>query len=270
MLGFLVLFALIACGDRGNGRPPGSAATPTASAEDRSPRPSPSASWHELTSVRGDSRNAIAWAPLSDPDNITVEGSVPSSRAWSTSKVLVIAAYLDTVADGQPDRISPEAREWIRDALAASDNAAAAALKSQIEGSSADAMTRILRSIGDETTRVPDAYEGTMQWSAAEQVRFMAALANGDVGSPETSEFILRNMQPIPEHRWGLGRIGATAFKPGWLRSDTETRQMGIVDGFAVAIITSGEGPVELQSDGDYAHVWQTDRLAHLLKRRLQ
>lgn len=43
---------------------------------------------------------------------------------------------------------------------------------------------------------------------------------------------------------------------------------MGIVDGYAVAIITDA-GPVELQSDGDYAHVPQMNRLAMILQRRL-
>ena len=39
-------------------------------------------------------RNAIAWAPLSNPESIAVEGSAPRNRAWSTSQVLVIAAGL--------------------------------------------------------------------------------------------------------------------------------------------------------------------------------
>ena len=42
-------------------------------------------------------------------------------------------------------------------------------------------------------------------------------------------------MHPIEAHSWGLGTIGATAWKGGWLRADTVTRQMGIVDGYAVA-----------------------------------
>ena len=69
--------------------------------------------------------------------------------------------------------------------------------------------------------------------------------------------------------RWGLGTIGASAFKGGWLRSDTETRQMGIVNGYAVAIITAHVGPAVLQADGDVAHVQQMNALAARLQSRL-
>jgi hypothetical protein len=219
--------------------------------------------------LRGNTRNAIAWAPLADPDHITVEGSVPRSRAWSTSKPLVIAAYLDTVVDGDPGEIPEEERDWIREALTKSDGAAIAAIREEIDGSPGEAMTRILRSIGDTTTTAPDSYEGTMQWSVAEQVRFMAALGNGQVVSPEASAFLLQQMQPIASQRWGLGAIGARAFKPGWVSAQTETRQMGIVGKYAVAIITAGEGPATRQSDGDYAHQWQLNRLAVLLAERI-
>jgi hypothetical protein len=206
---------------------------------------------------------------LSDPDHVTVEGSVPRSRAWSTSKPLVIAAYLDTAVDGDPRRIPDKELGWIREALTKSDGEAIAAVRDEIDGSPGEAMTRILRSIGDSTTTAPDSYEGTMEWSVAEQVRFMAALGNGQVVSPEASVFLLQQMQPIPSQRWGLGAIGARAFKPGWVSAQTETRQMGIVGDYAVAIITAGEGPATRQSDGDYAHQWQLDRLAALLAQRI-
>ena len=97
----------------------------------------------------------------------------------------------------------------------------------------------------------------------------MAALHAGRVVSRSASAYLLRSMQPIAAHRWGLGTIGASAFKGGWLRSDTETRQMGIVDGYAVAIITAGVGPAVVQTDGDAAHVQQMNHLAAVLKRRL-
>lgn len=230
---------------------------------------SPSSAGDSLTSLQGNTRNAIAWAPLADPDHITVEGSVPRSRAWSTSKPLVIAAYLDTVVGGDPDRIPDEARTWIRDALRKSDGPAIAAIKAEIQGSAGAAMTRILRSVGDTTTMAPDRYEGTMQWSVAEQVRFIAALGNGEVISREASAYLLQEMQPIPSQRWGLGAIGARAFKPGWVSAQTETRQMGIVGNYAVAIITAGDGPATRQADGDYAHEWQLNRLARLLAKRI-
>jgi hypothetical protein len=44
---------------------------------------------------------------------------------------------------------------------------------------------------------------------------------------------------------------------------------MGIVDVYALAIITDHVGPAVLQSDGDSAHVEQMNYLATLLKRRL-
>ena len=222
-----------------------------------------------LGSLAGDTRSAIVYAPLSNPSAVTVEGSVPSASAWSTSKVLVVAAYLDTVVDGDPSAIPDTERGLIRSALTASDGNAVVALRERIPGSPGAAITSVLRSIGDGSTVAPDRSQGLMAWSPREQVRFMAALAAGRVVSPEASQYLLSQMQPIPAHRWGLGRIGATAFKGGWLRSDTETRQMGIVGGYAVAIITVGVGPAVVQTDGDAAHVWQMDRMADLLARRI-
>ena len=267
-LGTLLLLALTACVPAQDSAVHDRIQT-TRTASTVTPTPRPSQPADRLTDLRGDTRNAIAWAPLDDPDNVTVEGSVPRSRAWSTSKVLVIAAYLDTVVDGAPSEIPKKERGWIEAALEKSDGAAIAALRSEIPGHAGAAMTHVLREIGDVTTTAPDSLEGTMEWNVRDQVRFMAALASGRVVSPEASAFLLEHMQPIPEHRWGLGDIGASAFKPGWYRPGTETRQMGIVGKFAVAIITAGDGPAVRQSDGDYAHVWQMNRLAQLLARRI-
>ena len=244
--------------------------TPTPAPEAASPsKRTAAAPSSTLTSLRGNTRNAIAWAELSNPERITVEGSVPRSRAWSTSKVLVVAAYLDTVVDGNPNAIPAHVRGWIRQALAESDNVAIDAIRREIPGSPGQAMTRILRAAGDTTTTAPDSYIGTMHWSVREQVRFMAALGNGDVVSPEASAYLLREMQPIPEQQWGLGSIGARAFKPGWVNERTETRQMGIVGDHAVAIITAGDGPATRQRDGDFAHQTQMDQLAWLLAKRI-
>ena len=255
--------------------------TPTAPPTTTTPRPNPTTkattprpsrtttASTALTSLRGSTRNAIAFAPLSNPGAVTIEGSVPSSRAWSTSKVLVVAAFLDTVVDGDPSRLTAQHRDWITRALTASDANAVVALRDRIPGSPGAAITRVLRSVGDQRTVAPDTSQGTMQWSIREQVRFMAALASGKVVSKASSTYLLRTMHPIRAHSWGLGTIGADAFKGGWLRSYTETRQMGIVDGYAVAIITAGDGPAVVQTDGDSAHVRQMNRLAALLKTRL-
>lgn len=246
-------------------------ATPPTGTPARSPStmPTPRPTPGELTSLVGNTRNAIAWAPLANPTRVTVEGSVPSTRAWSTSKVLVVAAYLDTVVHGDPTAVPPTERRWIKAALTASDADAIVALRAKIPGSPGAAIDRVLRRIGDTTTRAPDTSQGRMQWSVRQQVRFMAALASGTVVSRPASAFLLSQMHPIPAHRWGLGTIGATAFKGGWLRADTETRQMGIVGGYAVVIITAGDGPAIRQSDGDWAHERQMDRLAALLARRI-
>jgi hypothetical protein len=108
-----------------------------------------------------------------------------------------------------------------------------------------------------------------MEWRVEDQVLFMAALARGEVVSPATSAYLLAAMQPVESQSWGLGGVGAAAVKGGWLTPTTETRQMGILDGYAVAVITDAVGPAVLQSDGDDAHVEQLDRLAAMLAERL-
>ena len=226
------------------------------------PRPAP-------VGLVGDTRNALAFAPLSNPSAVTVEGSVPSYRAWSTSKVLVVAAFLDTVGDGDPARLTSTQRTQVRRALTESHMESTIALRDQIPGSPGRAITAVLRSVGDTTTVAPDRSQGSMQWTVRQQVRFMTALHAGRVVSKAASAYLLNSMQPIEAHRWGLGTIGATASKGGWLRSDTETRQMGIVDGYAVAVITAGVEPAVVQTDGDAAHVQQMNHLAGVLKRRL-
>lgn len=239
--------------------PPTSTTRPTAKPSTAAPR----------TSLVGDTRNAFAFAPLSDPGNITVEGSVSSYKAWSTSKVLVVAAFLDTVCDGDPAKATAQQKRWVTAALTASDMDAVLALRALIPGSPGAAITTVLRSVGDTRTVAPDGSQGGMQWTVREQVRFMAALSAGRVVSPKASAYLLASMKPIGAHRWGLGTIGAGPFKGGWLRRDTVTRQMGIVDGYAVAILTDAVGPAVLQSDGDSAHVHQMNYLAGVLDRRL-
>ena len=219
-------------------------------------------------SLTGDKGRAIAFAPLDDPTNISVEGEVDGAQAWSTSKVLVVAAFLDTTADGDPAEVSAANRRLIKAALTRSDGEAIRALREQIPGSPGRAMTSVLRSIGDTTTTAPDSLEGTMSWSIREQVRFMAALQAEEVVSAESSDYLLESMRPIEQHRWGLGTVGSAVFKGGWLRQGRVTRQMGLLDDYAVAIITD-RGPVVLQTDGDSAHVAAMDDLAALLADRL-
>jgi hypothetical protein len=215
-------------------------------------------------------RNAIVYSPLDKPGKVTQIGRVSDTRAWSTSKVLVVMAYIQTVGRGDPANLSSADKKLIKEALQASDMNALLTLRGRIPGGSGGPMTEILRSIGDKSTAPwPDSREGSHRWSPREQVRFMAALRNKEVVSAAASRFVRKKMKPIPEHRWGLGEVGAKTFKGGWLTADTDTRQMGLLRGYSVAIITDGVGPAELQTDGDSAHVRQMNRLARILNRYL-
>lgn len=220
-------------------------------------------------SLEGDTSNAWAFASLDQPQHVVVEGAVPSQRAWSTSKVLVVAAFLAEACDGDPTKASATQRRQMERALTESDLDSLIALANAVPGGKSAGMTKVLRAVGDAKTTVPSQLEGTMTWSVQEQVRFLIALNDGRVVSPATSRYLLEHMQPIQSQSWGLGTVGATAYKGGWLRANTETRQMGILDGYAAAIITRGVGPAEVQSDGDFAHVRQLNLLATKLQQRL-
>jgi hypothetical protein len=236
------------------------------------PTPTPTEATPTLRSepsLVGDTANAWAFAPVDDPDALVVEGSVPQQRAWSTSKVLVAAAFLEDVVDGDPSRLDEQQREWVSRALSESDMDSLLAMRRAISGDRGERMTAILRSVGDDRTVAPSDREGTMEWRVEDQVLFMAALARGEVVSPATSAYLLAAMQPVESQSWGLGGVGAAAVKGGWLTPTTETRQMGVLDGYAVAVITDAVGPAVLQSDGDDAHVEQLDRLAAMLAERL-
>lgn len=254
-------------GDVAQPTSPATSAAPQPSYRTIEPEPTPTPTI-EVPSLKGDTRNAIAFAPLDDPDKVQVHGDVETANAWSTSKVLVVLAYIQEVAGGDPDNLDDYQRSLIKRALTASDMDALLEIRAGIPGGSGAPMTAILRSIGDDQTTAPDIREGSMYWSLRNQVRFMAALANGDVVNKQTSKYVLDTMHPIPQHSWGLGTIDAANFKGGWLEPYTETRQMGIVDGYAVAIITTA-GPAVLQTDGDSAHVRAINKLARTLKKYL-
>lgn len=225
------------------------------------PDPSPS--------LVGDERSTWAFVPLGDPGSLVVEGEAPQQRAWSTSKVLVVAAFLQQRGADSLDVLSGADANAVRSALSESHMDSLLHLRGQLDDRSAR-MTGILRAVGDEETVVPGTKEGTMTWTVARQARFMAALADGRVVNPAVSEVLLTHMAPIPSQRWGLGTIDARAYKGGWLTPTSETRQMGIVGNYAVAILSYGVGPAELQSDNDYAHVEQMNALADQLRTRLR
>ena len=220
-------------------------------------------------SLVGDGANAWAFAPIDSPEEVVVEGSVPRQRAWSTSKVLIAAAFLAEVAVGDPTRLSAEQDGWVRSAMSASDLDSLLAMRRAIGGDRQATLQAVLTGVGDEVSEVPTAKEGTMDWAIEDQVRFMAALARGEVVSPAASAYLLETMQPVESLQWGLSTIDAEAVKGGWLTPSTETRQMGIVGEYAVAIITDAVGPAVVQVDGDAAHVEQMNRLATMLGERL-
>lgn len=220
----------------------------------------------DLPKVAKNGKNSFAYMPLNGVGGIQTEGSITDSKAWSTSKVLVIFAYLDKVAKGDPTKLSDEARKNIKLALSESDMDALLWLRGRIPGGSGAPATKILRSVGDKQTGpVPNSNEGSMEWTVQNQVKFMAAMNNGKVVSKAASSFVMNNMVPVASQSWGLGKVGATAFKGGWLTAASNTRQMGILDGHAVALITN-EGPVEEQIDGDSAHVEAINDLADILQ----
>lgn len=243
----------------------GPSSTPTASP---SPSESSCGAVPARLSLRGTAGRSFAFAPLDDPEAVVVEGRVSGAEAWSTSKPLVAAAFLATTVDGDPEKLTAADRRLVAAALQRSDADAVRSLRRAIPGSPGRAMTTVLRGIGDRTTVAPDSYEGLMPWSLREQVRFMAALTDGTVVSPATSAYLLTTMRPIKAHRWGLGTVGATSFKGGWLRQGRVSRQLGLLDSYAVALSTD-RGPVVRQTDGDAAHVQAMDELAALLEKRL-
>lgn len=266
---------LVGCANQ-NSAGPDTAFSPRSSTPSPSSSPPPDAGLPATPPpaavLRGDQQNAIVYAPLDNPGAVKQFGSVRKERsqAWSTSKVLVILALIQEVADGDPSQLTPEQRRLIKLALTESDLQALLAIRSQIPGGSGRPMTEILRSVGDQETVAPDSNEGSMPWTIRNQVKFLVALNAGKVVSRAASKYVVDGMHPVESESWGLGTVGADAFKGGWLTADTDTRQMGFLDGYAVAIITDGDGPAVLQIDGDQAHVKQMNRLARLLKEQLQ
>ena len=142
------------------------------------------------------------------------------------------------------------------------------ALRDQIPGSPRAAITAVLRSVGDTTTVAPDRSQGSMQWTIRQQVKFMAALhGSRRLTSRECAH--PRGHETDPGAPLGARHDRGRTVQGRLAAGDTETRQMGIVGGYAVAIITAGVGPAVVQTDGDAAHVQQMNYLARVFKKRL-
>ena len=187
----------------------------------------------------GRHHDAFAFAPLDN--RVRDRGGVgPNYKAWSTSKVLVVSAFLDTVCDGDPGKATAQQKRWVSAALTASDMNAVS--RSVTRSPAARRRDHPGAAVGRRPPHgLPPTRPGGMQWTIREQVRFMAALNSGRVGSRRRAPYpvLVGRSRRIA---WGLGTFGAGPFKGGGCQH-TVTRQMGIVNGYAVAIITDAVGP---------------------------
>ncbi|MFI0433314.1 MAG: hypothetical protein ACH36H_09235 [Candidatus Nanopelagicales bacterium] len=162
------------------------------------------------------------------------------AKAWSTYKPLVVAALL--AQRGGPAGLTDEDRESIEAALEYSDNDSARLLLDELvfaddSGAGGLQLAKLLAQAGDTQTRLPDVSSGEdiaeMEWSNSNQVRFLNMLGAGCLLPRDSTEYLLGTMSKVTdEQRWGLGSIGATAFKGGWDTTDEGdylVRQFGIV-----------------------------------------
>ena len=178
-------------------------------------------------------------------------GGLATGAAWSTIKLPIAARAL---ADGGgPDGIGGAGRDRITAAITRSDNEAAAALFAGLEaahggptGASA-AVGETLRRAGDRTTVIStegrDGFStyGQTEWSLAEQVRYVAALAGGCVGDAASRRFLLDRMGAVGgSDVFGLGALDRPArWKGGWgpgIDGRYLVRQVGLLE--------AGGGPV--------------------------
>jgi hypothetical protein len=209
----------------------------------------------------------LAVGPLGSSRVRQVLGSLRTGSAWSTIKLPIVVRVMADA--GGPDALSDEVSRDIRQALTASDNAAAADLWASLASTyggvtgAAAAVEEVLRDAGDRQTRVSTRGRagfspyGQTSWSLASQQRFIAALAGGCVTDPAVAAGTLSLMADVvPAQRWGLGSVGRPArFKGGWgpgLDGRYLVRQLGVLEyeggatavGVAVAA-RAGDGSFE-------------------------
>lgn len=220
---------------------PPAAAGPPASSSPRLLSEADRASFSRLASqLPGDEGIAVSGVGLGR--QVAHAGSLRSGVAWSTAKVPVAMAALAAGVGTQED---------IRQAITASDNAAAERLWNALGGgtSAASAADAQLRAAGDDTTsiqaerlRAGFTAFGQTDWRLTDQTRFVAGMQCTEEGPA-----VLALMgQVVAGQRWGLGTTGTSAqFKGGWgpgiqpgHAGGWLDRQMGIidVDGTPVAV----------------------------------
>lgn len=171
---------------------------------------------------------SVAWF---DPVSSKIEtaGSGQAWVAWSTSKVPV------SVAVSQAGKAGAMAGSMSA-ALRQSDNAAAEALWQSLgtnDAARAQAVTHVLRQVGDNSTTVPSVrlrsgftVFGQTPWTTASQVGFMMKLPCLAGSGP-----VVSNMGQVSGgQRWGMGSLPGATFKGGWgpgVSGGYLVRQMG-------------------------------------------
>jgi hypothetical protein len=155
----------------------------------------------------------LAVSPVGAEQPVEQLGSLQRAVAWSTSKVPVAMAAIDAGVGSSTD---------LRQAITASDNAAAMNLWNALGGGSAaaEAANEELRAAGDAATSIESRTLragftpfGQTSWTLADQVRFTAGMACLDVGG----QLLGLMHETIPAQRWGLGSAGVPAeLKGGW------------------------------------------------------
>lgn len=192
------------------------------------------------------------------------------AKAWSTYKPLVVAALL--AQRGGPAALTDEDRESIEAALEYSDNDSARMLLDELvftddAGAGAVQLSRLLALAGDRQTRIPDVAAGEdiaeMEWTNTNQVRFLNMLGSGCLLPRDSTDYLLGTMAKVTdEQRWGLGAVGATAFKGGWDTTDEGdylVRQFGLVPTSAGKDLVVALTVKPRDSDPDTANTMASD-----------
>jgi len=254
--------------------------------QQRAGRPEASSSSAQSTDLRGSFAQVesevsgeigVAYSPLgpASPQPQTL-GPLQVGHAWSSFKVPISV----TVMEEQEGSLNSRQASLVASAITASDNEAAAALFSELEGitggHASAAIEKILSDSGAPTEVAtapppPGAVSswGQTEWELSASTRFYNALACGAYGGD--TEVILSDMENvIPEQQWGLGQSSfppgtSVAIKAGWGPDGSESgpylvRQAGIIrseSGGAVVTIAAQD------SSGSFeAGVSDLDRVA--------
>lgn len=192
-------------------------------------------------------------------------GDSRSPYAWSTSKVLIVAQTL--IDMGGPSKLTATQRTKITAALTASDNDAAKYLYDQLVArhggvtATAAVLTRLLRRAGDATTNVSTVSRSTFTthgqtlWPVEMQAQFLSSLGRNCLLDATSTDYLINQMSnTIPAQRFGLGTIGALAYKGGWGPDPNGgylVRQMGLVrtsSGYLATVAITAR-----PTDGTYA-----------------